>query len=357
MRLLSIGLAIAAGCTSTSYTIRGPELVRLAALPPELRGEHVRVAQELSDVDVGPRAPVTAETQVVFFPQIEVSGPEDHRRVSGWGPSVGGGGPGGGQARIVTGGHGGGVHGGSGLHLGGGGGGGGDGRAEAIALLVVAAVALVTAAEIEGSRYDGYVQLHPMHPLYLFGRDGSTAVMPLAWLDPQSAAFSDHAIVRSNEGPWHRLGRAPLDRTGFTYAMLGGVGTFTSGDGSKALGTATTIQLGYFPEQRVGIVASMFLGWRDNAVDQTLFESRYTAEVEVLPFVAGPMHFGVYGGGGSAYRWDDGIPNGDSGSLCLLGGTLVQLDINTRLALTARFGQTYAHDQRMSDALFGLAVY
>ena len=29
---------------------------------------------------------------------------------------------------------------------------------------------------------------------------------------------------------------------------------------------------------------------------------------------------------------------------------MVQLDVNTRLALTARLGETYAHDERMSDA-------
>ena len=40
-----------------------------------------------------------------------------------------------------------------------------------------------------------------------------------------------------------------------------------------------------------------------------------------------------------------------------MGGAMVQLDFNTRLALTARLGQTYAHDERMSDLMLGLAVY
>ena len=58
-----------------------------------------------------------------------------------------------------------------------------------------------------------------------------------------------------------------------------------------------------------------------------------------------------------AYRCEDGIPGGNAGSTALIGGGMVQLDINTRLALTARFGLTRAHDERMTDALFGLAVY
>ena len=36
---------------------------------------------------------------------------------------------------------------------------------------------------------------------------------------------------------------------------------------------------------------------------------------------------------------------------------MIQLDINTRLALTARLGLTRAHDERMTDAMVGLAVY
>jgi hypothetical protein len=351
MRSLALVLAasLVAGCGTTSYKIPGNELQRLAQLPPEHRGDSVRVIQQLNDADVGPPAPVNAETQIVIFPRVVVYDNDGYRRreSGGWGPGANGGG--GGNVAPRSGGGGGG-----GIHMGNG---GGDGKAAAIIILVVAAVVLVAAAGVEGSRYDGYARLHPMHPVYLFGRDGSRAVMPLAWLDPQSAAFADHAIVRSNEGPWTELGRAPLDRVGFTYAMLGGVGTYQSADGSKALGTATTIQLGIFPDQRIGVVGSLFLGWRQNNESSTLFESRYTLELEGYPVQAGPMHFGLYGGGGGAYRFEDGVNGGNSGSWALIGGGLAQLDINTRLALTARFGLTRAHDELMSDALFGLSVY
>jgi hypothetical protein len=248
-------------------------------------------------------------------------------------------------------------HGGGGGGGGHSGGGGGDGKAYAIAVLVVAATALVVAAAVEGSRFDGYANLHPMVPVHLFGRDGGYTVLPLAWIDPQTAMWATHAIVRENEGPFQPLERAPLDRTGLTYAMFGGLGSYKSADGSVKNGTATTIQLGVFPEQHVGVLGSIFFGWRDNAVNETLFESRYTLELQGYPIVAGPVHLGLYGGGGAAYRWEDGLAGGNAGSLALMGGAMFQLDFNTRLALTARLGQTYAHSERMSDLMLGLAVY
>src|SRR2546430_10078644 len=48
------------------------------------------------------------------------------------------------------------------------------------------------------------------------------------------------------------------------YGMFGGVGSLRSGIGDTALGTAWTVQLGYFPSQELGILASVFFGWRDN---------------------------------------------------------------------------------------------
>ena len=338
-------LALVTGCGTTSYKIPASELQRLATLPPAQRGQNVRVVQQLGDADVGAPQPVNSETQLVFFPTLEVDVGGGPRR--GWGPHAtaprsGAGGEGGVNVGNTGGGHSSGA---------------GDGKAEAIALVVLAVTGLVIAAVVEGSRDDGYAQVHPMAPLYLTGLDGSRVVMPLAALDPESAAFSEYAIIRSNETPWHWNGRAPLDRAGLTYAVLAGAGTMKSADGTKTTGTATTIQFGFFPDQRLGIVGSLFLGWRDNTQIQTVFETRYTLEVEGYLAQAGPLHFGLYGGGGGATRLEDGIAGGNASGLALLGGAQIQLDINTRLALTARFGQTYAHDERMTDALFGLAVY
>ena len=346
MRRTALLLAVLTACGTTSYKIPGSELRRLSSLPPEQRGQNVRVVQQLSDADVGAPQPVTGDTQIVIFPDIVVyDGPR--RESNGWGP----------HASAPSGPHSG-SHGGGGVNVtGSSNSGAGDGKAAAIAVIVIAITAVVVAAAIEGSREDGFASIHPMTPLYLFGRDGSTAVMPLAALDYDSAAFSEYAIIRSNETPFHFLGRAPLDRGGFTYAVLTGVGTYASADGGKDTGPATTIQFGYFPDQHIGIVSSLFFGWRQNKELQTLYESRYALEVDGYLAQAGPLHFGVYGGIGGATRLEDGVDGGNASSLALLGGAQIQLDINTRLALTARFGQTYAHDERMTDAMFGLAVY
>ncbi|HWU87472.1 MAG TPA: hypothetical protein VN253_09360 [Kofleriaceae bacterium] len=338
------GSLMATGCVANSYQIPNSELQRLAATPPEARGQKVRVIQELGASDVPPAQPVDANTQIVIVPQINVGiGPDHRSRPVGSGGSVGSG-------RIGS--SGGGK--GGGLHLGGG---GGDGKAAAVVLLVIAAVALVAIAGVEGSRFDGWAQLHPMHPVHLIGRDGGYTVMPLAWIDPATAAWTRKAVVRPSEGPWRQLERAPLDRTGPTLSMFAGSGSLRSAYGDLALGPAFTVQLGIFPTQQIGLVGSVFFGWRDNRAHETLFESRYTLELQALPVAAGPFHAGLFGGAGGAHRSEDGVANGRSSTGAFTGGAMFQLDVNTRIALTARFGLAKAHEEAMRDILVGMAVY
>ena len=150
MRALVVVLAsslIASGCAVNSYKIPPDELARLARVPPEARGEHVRVIQELVASEVPAAPPVTRETEVVIAPQFDVA-------VGVHGPRAG---FGGGLGRAVNGRFG-------GL--------GKDSKSAAVAFLFAAATAAVTAAVIEGSRFDGWARLHPMHPVHLIGRDG-----------------------------------------------------------------------------------------------------------------------------------------------------------------------------------------
>jgi hypothetical protein len=322
------------GCVSNSYRIPAKDLAVLAQTPPEQRGQHVRVVQEISDSSAPGVQPIDPGTQIYV-------GTDFHYSSSGGGGGRGGGG-----------GHAGGV--------GKVGGAGDDGKAAAIAFLVIAATALVTVAAVEGSRFDGYAQLHPMHPVHLFGRDGSYRIMPLAAIDPATAAWTNEAIVRSNEGPWRELDRAPLTHEGWSYSMYAGTGSLRSINGDKELGPAFTVQLGYFPSEMLGIHANVFFGWRDNVVNETLFEPRYTLELQTFPVKSGPFHAGLYGGAGVAYRFEDGSKLArmqDPESLALTGGAMLQLELATRLALTARFGVAQAHDERMSDILVGLSVY
>lgn len=343
-RIVAVSLALVvagSGCVSNSYKIPTSNLAQLAQTAPEQRGQHVRVIQEISDSSAPPANRVDNGTTIILVPDVSYevaggggvnSGVRDHR------PSGGGGGGGGGKS----------------------GGDAADAKAAAVVFLVVAATALVTVAAVEGSRFDGYAQLHPMHPVHLFGKDGSYRVMPLAWIDPATAAWTSEAIVRANEGPWRELDRAPLTRRGWGYSMYGGMGSFRSINGEKELGPAFSVQLGYHPTNDIGILANVFLGWRDNSVDETLFESRYTLELQAMPVKAGPFHAGLYGGLGFAYRWEDGSKlarTQDPESGAFTGGAMLQLELQTRIALTARFGQAWAHDERMSDILFGLSVY
>jgi hypothetical protein len=337
MRALAVVLAgsLVSGCAVNSYRIPNSELARLAHVQPQARGEHVRVVQEVIASDVPAAPPVTNETQIIIFPHAEASvgvGGGHHR--SGWLPN--------------------GTIGGAGK----------DGKAAAVTFLFAAATALVTAAVIEGSRFDGYAQLHPMHPVHLIGRDGSYTVVPLAALDRNAVAWAETAVVRPNEGPWQQLERAPLSREGFTYSMYGGSGSLRSADGTLGMGPAWTVQLGYFPTQQLGVLASQFFGWRDNKFGATMFESRTTAELQFLPVQLGILHAGLYGGAGVAYRFEDAVKlagdhviAGNQSSGALVGGAMFQLDVNTRIALTARLGATRAHDEEMHDLLFGISVY
>lgn len=343
MRALVVVLAgslIASGCAVNSYKIPPDELARLARVPPEARGEHVRVVQEIVASEVPGAPPVTRETQVLIAPQFDVAvgvhGPRAGFGGGGWGRGVGG--------KI--------------------GGLGKDSKSAAVAFLFAAATAMVTAAVIEGSRFDGWAQLHPMHPVHLIGHDGSYTVVPLAWLDPNAVAWTDTAVVRPTEGPWLELERAPLSRQGLAYGMYGGTGSLRSAAGDLAMGPAWTVQLGYFATQQLGVFASVFFGWRDNQLGATLFETRYTAELQYLPLQLGILHGGLYGGAGLAYRFEDAIPlrdgriaAGNESTLALTGGAMFQLDINTRVALTARLGLAQAHGEQMHDAIIGISVY
>jgi hypothetical protein len=355
MRLIAAWVAaavLATGCTTNTYKIPRGELQRISMLPPEQHGERVRVQQELGEADVGPPQPVTAETEIVFFPQINVYGPYERHRYyrsgSTWGSWSGGSRPSGKS--------------GLNLNLGGGGGGGGD-KGAAIAILVIAAVALFAVVAVEGSRFDGYARLHPMHPVYLVGRDGGRTVLPLAWIDPQTASWAKHGFVRRNEGPWQELERAPLDREGWNFSMYGGVGIYSGIDGSRGSGPASTIQLGYFPVHQFGIVGSLFMGWRENEVGTTNFHARYGLEGQIYPVSSGFLQLGGYVGLGGAYRSDERFIDGyvvdhksDTDSM-LSGGVILQLDINTRIALTGRFGIADTFGEKTAESIFGLSVY
>jgi hypothetical protein len=329
------------GCLARSYEIHKPELARLSAVPPVLRGVRVEVEQELSTSAVEPAAPVNERTVIV---------------TGGVGVNFGGR-PGDARPRPTGGGGIGGVSRGSG----GKGSAASDARSTVIAILVLATFGLIIAGVIEGERFEGTVQVHPMHPVHLFGHDGGYLVMPLAEIDPEMVQWTERAVIRAAEGPMRMLERASLRRSGLTYGLHFGVTQLPSSDGTHTSGPAGIIHFGYFPTQTVGLLATGALGWRQNLVRGPVYQQRYGAELQLMPLSLDIFHAGIYAGAGMAWRLEDSFSRGNERSSTVAGGLQLQLDVDTHIALTARFGLHTAHEQSYDDPLreasFGIAIY
>ena len=308
-------------CLSDTYQIPKRDLIELAQKPPNQRGERVPVTQRSQSSTQPPEAPrVHASTVVIIH---SPGHPIRHRRVRTR------------RRPFVS---------------------NADAKAErAWWWIVIAAAAAVGLAATEGRRFKGWVRLHPMHPVHLYGARGEYTRIPLAQIDPDTAAWAHRALVREQEGPFLRLARAPLERSGWTYALLLGASEIPSRTGDADFGFFSHIQGGYFFDQHIGLAFDIALGWNRNRFGDTVFDSRYAAELQYLPLAAGRLHAGAFGQVGLASRFEDGGGN-DQGMLWG-GGGLLQLDLTTYLAIIARAGVTRVHDEFASDLTVGVAVY
>lgn len=322
--VLVVGLMMASGCLSRSHVVPKGDLLALSQMPPEQRGQSVRVIQGFVSEDDPPEA----------------------RGRSG------------GTAVVV-------VH--------GGGGGGGRHHSSAPARrspdtakanadkayvwIILAAAVAITAAVTEGARYDGWVQLDPQHPVHLWGPYNEYTWVPLAELDPQTAMWARKAIVRPGEGPFDRLGRAPLNRRGLAYGMTLGRTESPSIDGNEYAGFLSHIQLGVFFTKQVGLMLDFGLGWARNSSNATIFEDRNALELQILPLSAGKFHAGVFGQVGLGLRQEDGPKEISRRDTYVAGGGMLQLELTTRLAITARAGVTSIFGSTVSDLGIGLSIY
>jgi len=316
----AITLAAFTGCLSTTHLIPHRDLMALAQTPPQQRGEAVRVIQGWAGVENPPeQTRVTSSTIVV---------------IDGGGGSYYGGGSSGPYRPSAQ-----------------------SKKEDAKVWIIIAAVAAVTLAFTEGLRYDGWVRLHPMHPVHLYGPFGEYTWVPLAQLTPEQAAWARKAFVRPTEGPWQTLGRAPLNRVGGTYSLLLGGGEISSYDGAERAGFLSHIQFGGFFTPGVGLLLDIGLGWRNDGDRADVFDSRWALEVQALPVDLGKLHLGFFVDGGLAARFED-IPQGaDRLSWLLGGGAMVQLELTTRLAITARAGLIGLHEELASEFGVGIAIY
>jgi len=370
----------ATGCGGITYTIRHDELVRLAEQAPVQRAQSVRVVQDL----LGDREMPGINPGIYMVPMLAydpgcsggafyVAGADGAAAMISCRSTIGVGGGvhmgmGGGIGGPNPSGGGGGGSGGSGGGGGGGGGGAGGDKGAAIVLVVAAAVLAVGLAVTEGARYDGDVRLHPLHPLHLYGPDGSYRQVPLALLDPATAAWADEAEVRETDGPYFQtIGRAPLDRHGFVYTLDFGAGGIGRYDGTVDTGYLSHIQFGFFPIHELGINASLALGWTDGNVN-VAFTARYGLELQVYPLSYGVLHAGAFAQGGLSYRSEDVYDATDGSEHTFTrhdyyygGGLLAQLELSTRLALTLRGGFNLLHetgpDPVAGEATLGLSIY
>lgn len=317
-----VGVLLGSGCLSRTHQIPKRDLMALATMPPDARGQRVRVVQNFAHDDGPPEQPsggVIVTTPV----RTRYIGP--HPR---------------------------GVRGGKGVRS------LAKSKADdARAWLIVAAIAAVALATTEGARFDGWVNVNPGHPLYLFGY-GGYQVVRLQDLTEEQAAWAHKAMIHPRDGAWRELERAPLNRQGWTYSVLGGVAQIPGTDGTTDRGFLSHIQFGFFPLPQIGFAFDIALGWRDNnLIGETVFESRHSLEVQVLPLAAGSIHAGGYGSLGVGLQLDDGAADGSRRSMVIAGGGMLQLELTTRLALTGRAGFANLNGETVNEFQLGLSIY
>lgn len=369
-------LFLGAGCLSNEHRIPDTELVRLANLPPEARGQRVRVVQSIGDRR-GPA--VAAQMSPPLEPQyapgyygpgyvdgpnvmiqagVEVGIPVGSRPATG---GVGSGFVGGGgsapvravQGAPAPGGGGGAVPGrvaapsssdDGGSSWGGGGGDAGDALVVfAIVAIAVAAFAAIGLMATEGQRYDGTVAMSPDQPLHLELLTGEERILSLRDLRPEHVDGVRQTLVMDDEGSGlYLLGRAPLDRKGFVFKLDFG-SSEVAFEKYLMSGFASNIQFGYFPLQNLGLLGTMSLGFGTSDLDNGDFFRNFFG-VEAQAFLPGLsiLHFGTYLNAGNRSV----LRVGAEETLPAVGaGALLELEITTRMAFTARAGWTFTSQQ------------
>jgi len=375
---------VCGGCLANEYVIPKAELARLMSLPPEQRGESVHVVQRLgrrrSDaIEVGqPSAPPppppeygppgpAAEGYVENEPPAGVGmgitaasvpqapSPPPRAGGGGWvGPPVSG--PRGPAAVVPAGaaspaprptaGNFGKVSHGS--------------KDSVTALLIVFAVLATLGLIAEGVRYDGTVAMYPWQGIHLKDSAGREGEAPLVQITPTDVAATSEAVVMDDEG-WglRRLGRAPLDRRGFTWKMS--VGTLHS-PALAADGVAADIQFGYFPHRMVGIVADWSPAGGSDVRGNSFYRHNLALAAQVFPLSVWRLHLGGFAHGGVVYA--DDTPGGSRNGAAFGGGGMLELALTARLALMARFDYTTAKVapsgegwQGADSLVAGIAVY
>jgi hypothetical protein len=234
----------------------------------------------------------------------------------------------------------------------------------ATAVAVVSAAGLVVAAHVEGTRYDGWLELHPDDAVLLIDHDGGRRWKELGDISTQEAEDAKRAIV-VDHGSLRRLGRAPLDRVGLTYRLEAGVAQLSTASGRGSFGPQARMAFGGYPLQSFGVTIGGQFAIGDDAGQ--VFNGRGFFEVSFLPLALGGFHAGMAGEIGFATARHDtelGTVHNDGPHAAL--GAACEIEISTRLALTFRAQAAYVPgfgalgEERnvwVPEAALGLAVY
>jgi len=376
---------LSSGCLQSTFHVERSELERLAELPADQRGEEIRATQDLSVTRVPAEVEVHARPGAIVADAV-VRRIEGNRlrivrprrataRREAW-PSVFGDSGSGSRVRATP------VESGERPAVrvrgaeertppdrprvrtrGGAGGGdddGGTSAAAAIGMAVVAAVAVAASvfvvAGIEGTRWDGWVSADPDRSIHLYRHDGQWLSIPVYALEPELAAWADGALLDDEDsgGELERLRRAPLDRQGFSIGVETGVVGVTSPSEDRFIGGGARFTLGGFPIQYLGLYALL-----DFAAVSDTIDIRYGTQLQGYFPALGIAHLGLYGEIGGVGRRADLPDDTTERDRRLYGGAgaLLQLDINTRVAITLRGGVWSTSGHVLPEATLGLTVF
>lgn len=355
-------LAVAcSGCLSTSYIIPESELQRLVNRPAAARGQRLHVVQRFITNTDPPPAPAMRVTAPLPPPGDPSNvGPVP---VSPWGnyyPSFGNrtfapwrpvlvtrsNGAASSTAAATTapisGPDGGVIRAGGGLAKALAGTSVDDAKAAA-AVAVIAGLGLgIGLAVTEGIRWDGYVAVHPDHPVHLMGPRGSYRLTSLSKLHLANPQHDEEAVVMRHEGigMWE-LARAPLSRRGLTYEMEFGQRELPIGDGQLLGATTADFMLGAFTTDYWGFLVGVSLSF-GNDLGADVFGFAPRIELQWHPLTLGYVHLGLFGGASledvDIEELVDGFANVRTlSSPVVEGGAMLQLEITTRLAINFRW--------------------
>jgi hypothetical protein len=340
------------GCLGHLYEVSPRELERLTQTPPEQRGQHIRALQQFSFADEPAPAPAWAPPHeppppgYTYYSDVHYWVPDLYLnfgrptytppppRVSVHGASPVGGSSGGGGGS-------------SGGGSGGGGSIGSGGKDGGLLLVatIVAGVAVGAGLTLsEGLRYDGVVAIHPHHPLHLLHENGHEELVALDELHPGHLRRGTRALIVAHEGAgmWE-LGRAPLDRQGFTFQWGAGADRLALPGGHSPSGMSFRFALGYFPLPQLGLLGETRLQGFNDGRTGSFYNARAGLEAQLMPVALWRLHLGGFAGFGRSWYGSGGsaLPDTEGSRPYLQFGALAELDLSTRLGLTFRWTQDY----------------